>query len=433
MGFMITGIWKALLMASLVACTQNTIPHDDATNDPAPPFTVSTAYVSVDYAQFTLNYTDFDAVSWVEVRRDTSAFPATTYDGDLVFLDTTFKNELYDYNPITGTATLSPHQSYYYSVFYAPTAQAKPIKLTDISIKTLSYKAGMHQTLQELMAAARAAQPNLQFMIASNRADVLLDTDAMETVFTTHPVITSLSGVVLTPLQFDYANGYTTRDTPGITPQERALFPTDMPLFGLDYADANNATTITAAQAYASDNNIIELVRPHSLSGLSAMTLPSDTTTDAISHVADAKNFIFMDRADEVTTYLDALKSSDYDLIIMTPFSADSSWESPRSAEDVDALRTKSTGNSRLVFAYIDISRVFSTDTTYWQSEWNNIQSQPQWINKNITPNSPDYYANYWRHEWKTILKTMITTIATKGYNGIVWGNTHVYAQFPIN
>ena len=209
-------------------------------------------------------------------------------------------------------------------------------------------------------------------------------------------------------------------------------------IFAVDYCTSTNVEEcINPSRNTYTSNDIVGFIRPESLDNI-VDDLPGIINASGVSSItnindADLKNFIFLDSPFD--GMVSQLTTSNYDLIIMTPFDNDPSlsWDSLFSAEDINSLKVKSNGvSNRLVYAYIDISRIFKTNDFYWQTEWDELEERPNWIETNISDNSDDYYIKYWRNDWKSILKQVLPLIINAGYDGIVFGGVGRYADFPL-
>ena len=143
----------------------------------------------------------------------------------------------------------------------------------------------------------------------------------------------------------------------------------------------------------------------------------------------DLSNFIFLESP--VSDMLTNLQARNYDLIIIPPFLDSDQWDLTNMT-DISSIKTKSNGNARLVYAYIDVQRVMS-DSFYWETDskdWDDSDFRPDWIS---APFHGHYYVKYWREEWKTHLKRVVDEIVLKGYDGIVFGGGEVFSDFECS
>ena len=84
-----------------------------------------------------------------------------------------------------------------------------------------------------------------------------------------------------------------------------------------------------------------------------------------------------------------------------------------------------------MVYAYIDISKIWKTNSYYWKPLWND--ERPDWVPQSILLDSDDFYIKYWRDDWLAILKTILPNVIQKNYDGIVFGGGERFSDFPLS
>ncbi|MEC8677989.1 MAG: hypothetical protein VXX85_03950 [Candidatus Margulisiibacteriota bacterium] len=428
-----------LLFLILIGCSKSYIDSTDDEVTITEPMQVISTYSSVDFTEMNFYYSEPGIVNQLEIRRDTTEIPLTQYDGDLVFLDNVYNTVFYDYSETTDQETLSQGTTYYYSIFYRGNdVSVPPIRIDDLTLTTLTYKQGMLQLLDELTDFSINLNDDLEFLISSDLANVLFD-EAMEPPTILDATIANkFDGIIVQSLQYVPDNTLQDSDQFDSNLNFLSLLSNSKVTFAVDYCTSTHTEEcINPSRNTYTNNDIVGFIRPESLDNI-VDDLPgiiNETSNTNITDIndGDLKNFIFLDSPFD--GMVSQLTTSNYDLIIMTPFDNDPSlsWDSLFSAEDVNSLKVKSNGeSSRLVYAYIDISRIFKTNDFYWQTEWDQLEERPNWIDANISDNSDDFYIKYWRNDWKSILKQVLPLIINAGYDGIVFGGVGQYADFPL-
>ena len=86
-----------LIIILISACSKSYIESDDDDTTTQAPLSVSSTYSSVDYTQMNFSYLSPEIIKQVEVRRELNEPPLTEYDGELVFLDTSYQTSFFDY------------------------------------------------------------------------------------------------------------------------------------------------------------------------------------------------------------------------------------------------------------------------------------------------------------------------------------------------
>ncbi len=367
----------------------------------------------------------------IQIRRENTETPLTVYDGDLVILDTTFKTYHMDYQTNDDVPTLSPDSKYYYSIFYKSGVSTNAsIRIKDFDIQTLSYKSGMMQIIQEFITYSKTKNASLNYMLSSELTDLIFESDK---TFSNTTLMLDIAGFIVPSLLYsptDTEQDVTKRNQNYIFIEE--LIKTK-PVFAIDYLSNTNTSGLNTSRANFSNRSLIGFNRPGATTNFfeNLPTVIDENANTTISSLTDTnlKNFIFLDAP--VTNLVASLNVTNYDLIVMTPFKSQA-WDSLSNmytSTEVNSLKTKANNtNQRLVFAYIDLSRVWK-DSFYWQTAW--LDKRPNWIDPNVTTNSLDYYVKYWRNDWKTIIKQILDKVTVSGYDGIVFGGTDVYSKHP--
>lgn len=120
-----------------------------------------------------------------------------------------------------------------------------------------------------------------------------------------------------------------------------------------------------------------------------------------IAALADASNFGYLINPGSFgskTDYLDALAASRYDVLVIDLF-----WDGTEAltAAELDLLRAKPQGGSRLLVAYMSVGEAESY-RWYWDASWR--PGSPSWLG----PENPDwpgnYLVRYWEEGWRGIL-----------------------------
>lgn len=140
----------------------------------------------------------------------------------------------------------------------------------------------------------------------------------------------------------------------------------------------------------------------------------------SIEQLSDAKNFLYLINPKNYASkleFIQAIKSTNYDLLIMDLFFNDGT---AFSASEIEELKSKSNGGARLVVSYMSIGEA-EDYRYYWQPDWNtNPPSFLQAENPNWEGN---YKITYWLDEWKTIIynseKSYLNRILDANFDGV--------------
>ena len=140
---------------------------------------------------------------------------------------------------------------------------------------------------------------------------------------------------------------------------------------------------------------------------------PYNKNTSDIKKLSDAKNFLYIINPDDYNkeTFISALKETDYDVIIIDLFITNDQL----SKEDIDALKTKKNGCSRLVICYMSIGEA---EDYRWY--WSQVEE------KYLYEENPDWKGNYkvcyWDPDWQKIIcgeNGYLSKILDSGFDGV--------------
>ena len=154
---------------------------------------------------------------------------------------------------------------------------------------------------------------------------------------------------------------------------------------------------------------------------------PAGVNTDSISSLAAAKNYLYLISTEEYTNkaeMITAIAKTNFDVVLIDLFFDGS----PITKTDIDTLKTKANGGSRLVICYISIGSA-EKYRYYWKPEWE--RGNPSWIKKNYEGYPDEYWVEYWNEEWQAIIfgsdGSYIKQIINAGFDGVYLDNVEAY------
>jgi len=129
-------------------------------------------------------------------------------------------------------------------------------------------------------------------------------------------------------------------------------------------------------------------------------TVPNNANTAAVTNLSQAKNFLYLINSENFTSktaFINAVKATNYDVIIMDLFLNEEQF----TASEINQLKDKANGGKRLVICYMSIGES-ENYRYYWQPSWN--ATKPDWI----ATENPDWPGNfkvkYWNEDWQKII-----------------------------
>ncbi|MCB0930992.1 MAG: endo alpha-1,4 polygalactosaminidase [Mycobacterium sp.] len=146
---------------------------------------------------------------------------------------------------------------------------------------------------------------------------------------------------------------------------------------------------------------------------------PVGVNSDDIANLAQARNFLYVldpGRFQSQAGYLDALASTNYDVLIIDAFYDDQAL----TAAEVAALQTKANGGRRLVIAYMSIGEA-EDYRYYWQAGWR--PGSPSWLDSENPDWAGNYKVRYWEQGWQDIILSgpdaYLNRITAAGFDGV--------------
>ncbi len=120
-----------------------------------------------------------------------------------------------------------------------------------------------------------------------------------------------------------------------------------------------------------------------------------------LSFAADKRNLTaipkYPNEPYNVKQFIDALKNTDYDIIIMDLFH----FEIAYTASEIRELKTKRNGGKRLVICYMSIGET-EDYRYYWNDAWKT--DKPAWLAEENPHWKGNYVVKYWDVDWQKII-----------------------------
>lgn len=136
--------------------------------------------------------------------------------------------------------------------------------------------------------------------------------------------------------------------------------------------------------------------------------------SENIDTLNKVKNFLYLLNPEKFRNkreYLNALKNSQYDLLIIEP-SVNGSFFTK---EELDEIKYKKNGSRRLVITYFSIGEA-EDYRYYWKDSWN--KKLPTWIIKENDNWEGNYIVKYWSEEWREIVREYQKKLDGMGIDG---------------
>jgi len=139
-----------------------------------------------------------------------------------------------------------------------------------------------------------------------------------------------------------------------------------------------------------------------------------------ITKLSQVKNFLYFINPEPFSSkpiYINAVISTNYDLLLMDLFDRDGV---AFTAIEIDQLRSKANGGKRLVICYMSIGEA-EDYRYYWQSGWK--VGNPSFLDKENPNWKGNYKVRYWDKDWQNIIygndNSYLKKILDAGFDGV--------------
>ena len=138
-----------------------------------------------------------------------------------------------------------------------------------------------------------------------------------------------------------------------------------------------------------------------------------------VTDLSDARNFLYLINSENYSTkrdFIDDVKLTNYDMIIMDLYHNETAFTN----SEIDELKTKHDGGTRLVMAYMSIGEA-EDYRYYWNDSWKT--GNPIWLDRENPDWAGNYKVRYWEEDWQDIILTgsssYLGRILAAGFDGV--------------
>ncbi len=285
----------------------------------------------------------------------------------------------------------------------------------------IDFRAEMRALVTEISVNAR--QRDADFIVIPQNGQELLSTteDASGPLATNY--VAAISGISREDLHYGYNKDDQATPEPDRVYVEEFLDKgkaAGLPILVTDYCSSPSYVDDSYAQndakgyiGYAADRRDLDAIATYPAQ-------PHHFNADTILQLAEIQNYLYLINPAQFATrqaYIDAVRATNYDLLLMDLFFNDGS---EFTQAEVESLRGKANGGRRLVICYMSIGEA-EDYRYYWNSNWK--YGNPEWLRKENSAWKGNYKVWYWHSEWKAILfgqsDSYLTKILNAGYDGV--------------
>ncbi len=286
------------------------------------------------------------------------------------------------------------------------------------------YRDAMRAWVIELSAHARESYPG--FLVVAQNGEELITSGRTHQSPLSLDYINALDGLGREDLFYGYDAD--NEPTPTDASEWMLGYLTRAELVGLtilvtDYCwDSDNVAHSEAANAA---HGFLSFAAPSRELDRIPQIQPAEDGRNVVSF-AEARHFLYLLNPGAFASreaYLSALENTHYDLLIIDP-----EYEgTPLPFAEIERLRAKPLGASRLLLAYLSIGEA-EAYRSYWDTSWS--AHPPDWLREE-NPHWPgNYSVDYWNDEWQGLVYSSLDAILAAGFDGVYLDRVDVYKEF---
>jgi len=283
-----------------------------------------------------------------------------------------------------------------------------------------NYRQDMRDFVQGISTYTKGIKPN--FIVIPQNGHELLTEDGEETGTPAATYLDAIDGVGREDLFYGYDDGDVA--TPALERDYMVSFldiagKSDIEVLVTDYcltqSFVDDSYYQNAARDYisfAADHRELDNIPDYP-------AYPCNVNASNVTSLAGAKNFLYLINPGSFPSrdiFLDAVRETDYDIIIIDLFYEDT----PLSASEVASLKIKANEGFRLIIAYMSIGEA-EDYRYYWHTEWET--DPPSWLAEKNPEWPGNYKVQYWNKGWQNIIygkdDSYLKKILDVGFDGV--------------
>lgn len=301
-----------------------------------------------------------------------------------------------------------------------------------VKVKTeIDYRQEMRQFVEKISAYARTIDPN--FIIIPQNGQELLAQGEDSRSGIDQQYIDSIDGIGREDLFYGYEGDDTTTDPVVIDlwldylnlAKEKGLA-----VLVIDYCSTPEKIDASYSRSaelgflsFAADRRELDAIPVYP-------AVPFAENDAAIKTLQQAHNFLYLINPAQYSSkeeFIDAIIATNYDLLVMDLYFNDEAF----TTEEVEQLRQKANGGSRLVLCYLSIGEA-EDYRPYWQPAWN--ENPPEWLLEENPNWAGNYRVRYWDEDWQALITgsadSYLGKILNAGFDGVYLDLVDAFWEF---
>ena len=295
----------------------------------------------------------------------------------------------------------------------------------------IDYRGAMRQFVEKISSYARAVDPDF-IIIPQNGQELLVQGEDSRSEID-QQYIDNIDGIGREDLFYGYKGDDTATD-PAVTDAwlESLILARDegLAVLVIDYCSTpENIDTSHSRSAelgflsFAADRRELDAIPV-------CPAFPFSENDADIETLQQARNFLYLINPAQYSSkeeFIDAITATNYDLLVMDLYLDDEVF----TKEELEQLRQKANGGSRLVLCYMSIGEA-EDYRPYWQQAWN--ENPPNWLLEENPNWAGNYRVRYWNEEWQALISgsanSYLGKILGAGFDGIYLDLVDAFWEF---
>jgi cysteinyl-tRNA synthetase len=294
------------------------------------------------------------------------------------------------------------------------------------------YRSAMREFVQAISVSAKAARPD--FVIVPQGGVELLTATGEPKGPPAADYLKAIDGIGQEEVFYGYNNKDNRKTPKKETDHFLALLgvarSAGKPVLSIDYASKHDLAD-DALRRNAAAGFVPFIADRRGLDGIPAYpTKPVGENAADVTRLSAAKNFLYVidgGRFGSQAKYLAALAATNYDLIVLDPFTGND----PVAPADLKPLKTKANGGRRMLLCYVSIGEA-EDYRFYWQKDWK--PGQPSFIGREDPQWKRNFAVKYWDPAWQKLIlegpQSYLSRVIAAAFDGIYLDKVDEYEWF---
>jgi cysteinyl-tRNA synthetase len=157
---------------------------------------------------------------------------------------------------------------------------------------------------------------------------------------------------------------------------------------------------------------------------------PHGANRGNVSSLSQARNLVVLAATnghDSRAEYLESLRQTNFDVLVIDAFYN----KTPLTTQEVNSLRVKKDGGTRLVVAVVGLGQVDERQAV-WKEQY--VYQPPGWLGKDVTGEDGKHWVKYWEKDWRNVLfkseGSWLDQVLDLGFDGVylLGGDAHKFS-----